>query len=166
MNPPEKRVPASKTDFPVRQSEEHRVSRRQFGKFACGSALAFGTAWLGRDALFDRHSPAPPRLVATVSELRVGGYKLFRHPTEHEPCILVRLSDDRFAAYSQRCTHLMCPVLYRHEPRQFYCPCHEGFFSADDGRVLAGPPRRPLPRYPVEIRGEEIWVLPNVAGTT
>jgi Rieske Fe-S protein len=54
----------------------------------------------------------------------------------------------------------MCPVHYQHAQQQFYCPCHEGFFSARDGRVLAGPPPRPLPRYPVEVRGGQVWVVP------
>jgi Rieske Fe-S protein len=26
------------------------------------------------------------------------------------------------------------------------CPCHHGFFEAQDGRPIAGPPRRPLAR--------------------
>ena len=29
---------------------------------------------------------------------------------------------------------------------QFHCPCHQGFFAPDDGRPLAEPPKRPLPR--------------------
>ena len=149
-----------KTDFPIQQSEEHRIARRQFLKFACGSALALGAGGVCQDRLFARRVATAPKRVACLDQIDVGGYRLFRYPTEDEPCILVRLAVDRFAAYSQNCTHLMCPVTYQHAQRQFYCPCHEGFFSAEDGRVLAGPPRRPLPRYPVETRGGEIWVLP------
>ena len=152
--------PAWQQDYPVRQTAEHRVTRRQFAKFACCSAVAFGAGWVGKEKLLTPPPATEPRLVAKVNELAVGGYKLFRYPTEDAPCILVRLAKNEFAAYSQSCTHLMCPVNYRHEERQFYCPCHEGFFSAEDGRVLAGPPPRPLPRYPVEIRRGEIWVNP------
>jgi len=36
------------------------------------------------------------------------------------------------------------------------CPCHDGYFSADTGRVLQGPPPRPLPRIRVEQRGDDI----------
>jgi Rieske Fe-S protein len=99
--------------------------------------------------------------VARVAELPVGSSKLFTYPTEHHPCILVRLGETEFAAYSQSCTHLMCPVHYQHEKRQLRCPCHEGYFSAEDGHVLAGPPPRALPRYPVEIRDGEIWIKPQ-----
>ena len=152
--------PHSKANFPVRQSDEHDVSRRQFCKVACGSALAVSGGWLVRDKIFPQPKATEPKLVARVEELSVGGYKLFAYPTEHHPAILVRLGESEFAAYSQSCTHLMCPVNYQHEQRKFYCPCHEGFFSAEDGRVLAGPPPRALPRFPVEVRRGEIWVTP------
>ena len=151
------------SDYPVRQSEEHRVTRRQFAKFACCSALAFGAAALAKEKLFAPPAATEPMRVASLGELKVGGYKLFNYSTEYQPCILIRLGESEFAAYSQSCTHLTCPVNYQHAKRQFYCPCHEGFFNAEDGSVIAGPPPRPLPRFPVEVRGEEIWVLPPTA---
>ena len=139
------------------------MTRRQFAKFACGSALAFGASWLAKDALLAPSVAGEPTFVARIDEITTSGYKLFGYPTENDPCILVRLAERKFAAYSQSCTHLKCPVHYQHQEKRFYCPCHEGFFSAEDGRVLAGPPPRTLPRYPVEIRGQEIWVLPAPA---
>jgi cytochrome b6-f complex iron-sulfur subunit len=160
MSTPVTEPPGWKTDFPVRQSAEHDVSRRQFCKIACCSAVAVGAGWFARDKLFPVPAGTKPQLVARVSELPVGSSKLFAYPTEHHPAILVRLGENEFAAYSQSCTHLMCPVHYQHEKKQFHCPCHEGFFSAEDGRVLAGPPPRALPRYPVEIRDGEIWIVP------
>ena len=152
-------TPHWKKDFPVRQSAEHQTSRRQFMKIACCSALAVGAGWLSKDKLFARALEVGPKFVARTDEVPVGGYKLFRYPTENDPCILVRLSENEFAAYSQACTHLMCPVNYQHEKQQFYCPCHEGFFSAKDGHVLAGPPPRPLPRLKLELNGGEIRAL-------
>lgn len=153
--------PDWKASYPIRQSSEHEVTRRQFAKIACCSAVAVGTGWLAKDKLFPMPTATEPKLVSRVADLPVGGYKLFAYPTEHHPAIVVRLGENEFAAYSQSCTHLMCPVNYQHEKRQFYCPCHEGFFSAQDGRVLAGPPPRALPRYPVEIRNGEIWINPE-----
>ncbi len=154
--------PDWKAQFPVRQSDEHDISRRQFAKVACCSALAVGTGWAMRDKILPLPPATEPKLVARVEEVSVGGSRLFRYPTEDHPAILVRLGENEFAAYSQACTHLMCPVHYQHEKKQFYCPCHEGFFSAQDGRVLAGPPPRALPRYPVEVRDGQIWVVPAV----
>ncbi len=150
-------------NFPVRQSDEHDVTRRQFCKVACGSALAVGAGFLAKDKLFPAPVTKEPMLVARVVDVPVGGTKLFNYPTEHHPAILVRLGENEFAAFSQSCTHLQCPVHYRHEQRQFYCPCHEGFFSAQDGRVLAGPPPRALPRFPISIRDGEIWIDPKSA---
>lgn len=152
--------PHWKSSCPVSQSAEHEVSRRQFTKVVCGCAIGMGAAWLAKDKLFFPPVPTEPKLVCGVADLAVGGSKLFAYPTEHYPCILVRLSEHEFAAYSQSCTHLMCPVHYQAATRRIVCPCHEGYFSADDGRVLAGPPPRPLPRYPVEVRDGQIWVTP------
>ena len=152
--------PHWKADFPVRQSDEHRVTRRQFILFSPCSAAVFGAAWLAKDTLFVSRAATEPRFIARMDEIPVGGSKLFRYPTEADPCILIRLGVDRFVAYSQSCTHLKCPVHFNARLNNLICPCHEGFFSAEDGRVLAGPPLRPLPTYPVEIRDREIWVLP------
>lgn len=154
--------PSWKSDYPVRRSNEHLVCRRQFVATACGCAVAVGAGvtLLRPERLLRPVVAAVPLALGPVEELPVGGHKLFRYPTEDDPCILVRLSETEYAAYSQSCTHLACPVHYQHAEKQFYCPCHEGFFSAEDGRVLAGPPQRPLPRYPVEIREGQLWVLP------
>ena len=38
-----------------------------------------------------------------------------------------------------------------------HCPCHEGFFDLKTGRVLAGPPPRPLTRILLEIRGDDVY---------
>jgi Rieske Fe-S protein len=92
--------------------------------------------------------------VAKVGEIPVGGVKLFRYPRPEDPCILIRRSADEYAAYSQKCTHLSCAVYYAPKNDRLECPCHEGFFSARDGRVLQGPPQRPLPRVVLERRGD------------
>jgi Rieske Fe-S protein len=61
-------------------------------------------------------------------------------------------ADGAIVALSSRCTHLGCPVVHRpdDEAAPLHCPCHDAAFAAD-GRVLAGPPRRPLDRLTLEI---------------
>ena len=49
-------------------------------------------------------------------------------------------------AYSSVCTHLSCTVLWNGPAARIDCPCHDGRFDPLDGRVLAGPPPRPLPK--------------------
>jgi Rieske Fe-S protein len=38
-----------------------------------------------------------------------------------------------------------------------HCPCHNGYFDLESGRVIAGPPRRPLPRVTLEIRDGVVY---------
>ena len=80
--------------------------------------------------------------------------KLFRFPTPDDSCILVRTGADSYVAYSQKCPHLSCAVVYAEKRNRLECPCHDGVFAIDDGRVLQGPPRRPLLRVQLERRGE------------
>jgi Rieske Fe-S protein len=82
--------------------------------------------------------------------------KLFTYPTAQDPAILVRTPDGQVAAFSQKCTHLSCAVYYSAENNRLECPCHEGYFSARTGRVLQGPPPRPLPRIRIEQRGDDL----------
>jgi Rieske Fe-S protein len=49
--------------------------------------------------------------------------------------------------------------------RRLECPCHEGYFSMDDGRVLQGPPPRPLPRIRLEERAGELHAVGVDLGT-
>jgi Rieske Fe-S protein len=83
--------------------------------------------------------------------------KLFRYPTQNDPAILVRRVDGGLSAFSQKCTHLSCAVYYAAETNRLECPCHEGYFSVETGRVLQGPPPRPLPRIRIEERGGVIF---------
>lgn len=142
-----------KRDFPVPSAEDSYVTRREFTKFLGLTSLAFlvGTVAAAGRKLARHLSPQPPMpvAVADLHEIPVGGYKLFRFPTEHDPCILLRLTEEKFVAFDQRCTHLSCPVLFDAEKKQLACPCHEGFFSVEDGRPLAGPPKRALPQLSV-----------------
>jgi Rieske Fe-S protein len=83
--------------------------------------------------------------------------KLFQYADEQ--CILVRIGETSFAAYSQKCTHLSCAVYYEREDNRLACPSHEGFFSIHDGSVLAGPPTRPLPKVTLEQRGSDLIAI-------
>lgn len=64
-----------------------------------------------------------------------------------------------FIVYDPRCTHLGCPYRWDEEKKHFVCPCHTAIFAVD-GRVVSGPPPRPLDRYQVKVAGERLMVLP------
>jgi menaquinol-cytochrome c reductase iron-sulfur subunit len=59
---------------------------------------------------------------------------------------VVRKSDTEVEVISNKCTHLGCRVNWKTEQNAYVCPCHDGTFDLD-GRVLGGPPPRPLDRY-------------------
>jgi Rieske Fe-S protein len=155
-----------KQDFPIPYVEDSYVTRREFTKFLGLTSLAFlaGTfAAAGRKLIkqfFPEQTSSIP--IAGIDEVPVGGYKLFRYPTENDPCILVRLAEHKFVAFDQRCTHLSCPVYLDAETGRLACPCHAGFFSAQDGRPLAGPPKRPLTQLEVTTRNAQVLVGPTV----
>jgi Rieske Fe-S protein len=154
--------PTWQRNFPIRQSEEHAVSRRQFATFCGCSALALAAGIPLKQKLLALPAADEPITVGRVAEIPAGTAVQFTYPSADHPCILVRLSADEFVAYSSACTHLMCPVHYEDSSNQFVCPCHNGFFDAKDGSVIAGPPRRALPRYEVNLSAGEILVGPNL----
>jgi len=153
--------PHWRADFPVNWEDDHYVTRREFTTFLTliSGALFLGTGLVGlRERWRRRRAPHPAAMrIAQVHEIAIGGVKLFHYPTPDDPCLLLRLSTDHFVAYSQKCTHLSCPVVYRVREQQLHCPCHEGHFAVETGQVLAGPPRRVLPRILLALKGEDIW---------
>jgi Rieske Fe-S protein len=144
--------------------EDPYVTRREFTKslvlVSCAAFCANG-ALAAMAALEDVRSQAKtePKKIGRVHELPIGGSRVFEYPVPGEPCRLVRLDADRFVAFGQKCTVEGCPVIFRQEERQFQCPRHEGYFSAENGKVIAGPPPRPLPRIDLERKGDELWAV-------
>jgi len=145
-------------DFPVRWDEDNYMTRRELAKFlTLGSGLLAGVNVLIAIIGLTRGAPAPPvRRIAAADEVAPGGSLLFRYPTDDDPCILVRDPSGGLAAFSQVCTHLSCAIVHRPGEHTLACPCHKGSFSASDGRPLAGPPTRWLPRIVVEQRGSDL----------
>lgn len=149
-------------DFPIDWEEDHYVSRREFFKFltlASGGLAVGSVAMAAWSKLPKGELHFDPAAVATIKDLQPGGSLAFSYPRPSDLCILVQKPDGDYVAYSRRCTHLSCPVNYQSEHNRLFCPCHNGAFSIEDGRVLQGPPPHPLPRVMVEVRGEEIWAL-------
>jgi Rieske Fe-S protein len=147
-------------EFSVHAGEDRYVLRRQFTKFLTLTSFGMlaGNAWIWVKSLLARQpSATEPALIAVSADLAPGGVKLFRYPTPQDPCILVRKPDGALVAYSQKCTHLSCAVYYSAGRNRLECPCHEGYFSIETGRVLQGPPPRPLPRILVSERDGQIF---------
>jgi Rieske Fe-S protein len=152
--------PAWRQDFPIDWPQDQYVERRDFMKFMVLTSFAFTVAqfWIGAQSWWrKRRGMAEGRRIASFDDVPVGGTLVFSYPGEHDACVLVRLAQAEFVAYSQKCTHLSCAVIPRPEQGVLHCPCHEGLFDLRSGRPTAGPPRRPLPRIVLDIRGREIY---------
>jgi len=65
---------------------------------------------------------------------------------------------DEITVFSPTCSHLGCSVRWNEERRQFLCPCHGGVYDIN-GRVVAGPPPKPLSRYKVKFEKEKLFVM-------
>jgi len=148
-------------DFPVRWDHDHYMTRRELAKFlTLGSGLLASTNVLIALIGLFRRAPAPPEhRFASLDDVAPGGSLVFRYPTDDDPCILVRQLSGRIDAYSQVCTHLSCAVVHEPDARRLACPCHKGSFSALDGRPVAGPPTRRLPRILIEQRGRDLVAI-------
>jgi Rieske Fe-S protein len=113
--------------------------------------------WIAAKSLWRRRDESEMVRLGSVNDVPVGAARTFAFPTEHDPCVLVRADENSFVAYSQKCTHLSCAVVPHVEEGVIRCPCHEGFFDLASGRPISGPPRRPLSRVRLEVRGGEIF---------
>lgn len=152
--------PAWRTDFPIDWPQDVYVERRDFMKFLVLTSLAFtvGQFWIAVQNWWRRRRGQPEiRRVASLADLAAGAAVTFSYPEEHDDCLLIRTADGKLVAYDQKCTHLSCAVRPRPDEGVFHCPCHEGYFDLASGRPIAGPPRRPLSRVHLDVRGGDIY---------
>jgi len=85
-----------------------------------------------------------PRYVTVPAPLPLSGYHAERD-------FLLFAKGSSVHAVSRTCTHLGCRVNYLEDRQIIECPCHQSRFSPA-GKRLAGPAKRDLPVYPVEIK--------------
>ena len=88
------------------------------------------------------------------AEVGIGGHRIALHHT-HEG----------FFATGAMCTHedesLIDGLL---EGCEIECPRHMAIFDVRTGEVLCAPARDPLPTFPCEVRGDDVWILAPEAG--
>jgi cytochrome b6-f complex iron-sulfur subunit len=141
--------------------KEGGTSRRDFldvamkgGLAACAAGMAVPAALYllpagsrgPREALV---SAGPADTFETSSARMIQG--------EGKPVLVLSLGGKKFRAFSAICTHLGCIVKWDPASQKILCPCHAGSFGPD-GKVLGGPPPRPLPEYEVVLAGNELKV--------
>lgn len=158
---PDSEQPRWRQDFPIDWPQDDYITRRDFAKFMVLVSLAFTVGQFGilaQNFFRRQRSALPTRPIVRLDEIPIGGSLVFQYPqAENNARILVRLGEESFVAYDQQCTHLLCPVIAEPEAGRLHCPCHEGIFDLATGQPVAGPPRRPLPRVTLEVRGDTIY---------
>jgi Rieske Fe-S protein len=132
------------------------LSRRQFIHFGLA---AVGTAWVGtlvQSRLFPSEQTDSEAVPVTIplADLPVGGNKQI---TYGGLPVMVLRTKESIKAFSMICTHLSCTVQWRGDKKEFYCPCHDGYFD-QFGEVIAGPPPVPLEQFPVNVVDEQVVI--------
>lgn len=83
-------------------------------------------------------------------------------PNEPVGAVFLRRTKSGLEAYQVICPHAGCYVGYDEAKKQFYCPCHRGFFALDGKRIATSEPSpspRDLDALEVELRNKnEVWV--------
>jgi Rieske Fe-S protein len=93
--------------------------------------------------------------VGKVSEFKLNSGKIVKFGST--PALLVRVSETEWKAYSGVCTHLNCTVQFKEATHQIWCACHNGTYDLN-GKVVSGPPPRPLEEFTVRVRGDEVVI--------
>jgi menaquinol-cytochrome c reductase iron-sulfur subunit len=70
-----------------------------------------------------------------------------------------------YVAISTRCAHLGCPVNYVAAAENFVCPCHGGVYDFQ-GKVIGGPPVRPLDRFQTRVVKDQVQLGPRYSVTS
>ena len=83
---------------------------------------------------------------AQRDELKGKGSLILRIGTDR--VLAIKDGDVKVKALSAKCTHEGCTVQYQAAEALIWCACHNGKFNLD-GRVLSGPPPRPLAAFTV-----------------
>ncbi len=128
-----------------------RPSRRGFFGTMTGIALAL-IAW-PKAAL----SASKPWVAVPLSKApklqAVGGSMVAR--IRGKELLLIRDGQNSAHCTESKCPHEQCDLDYAPDTQKIECPCHAGLFDLA-GKVLEGPPPRPLITYPAIVDGERI----------
>jgi quinol---cytochrome c reductase iron-sulfur subunit, bacillus type len=98
--------------------------------------------------------PSSPKEMDCIHSVTDGWQKT----TTKKSVWVVKDEGGAMTVFSPLCTHLGCGYRWEGDQQQFYCPCHNSYFSVD-GKVLEGPAPRPLDTLPVKIENGRVLVI-------
>jgi cytochrome b6-f complex iron-sulfur subunit len=141
-------------DNPGRGGVSQLVTRRRWIDIFLGSSFV---AWMGAVIYPVLNYLTPLRdggggnkmtlTDAQKQELSGNGFLIARIGTDR--VLLLKDKEQKLRALSAKCTHEGCTVQFVPSDGIVWCACHNGKFAMD-GRVISGPPPRPLAAYTVE----------------
>jgi len=143
---------------------ESAYSRREFLDAyigAVGACLAGFAAYpLVRYVLPWREEKEPDSmLMPEVPDIGIWESMTFAYGPS--PCLLIRTDskekDREFRAFNATCTHFACVVHYLKDKEIIHCACHDGNYDLE-GRVISGPPPRPLKQYQVAVTDKGLLI--------
>lgn len=121
-----------------------------------GAVLAAAAAWPVWQYLAPRKSEGEGQKVTIPrSQVPPGSAHFFSF--RGHPAVILQARANEFIALTAVCTHLGCIVKWLPEKNEFECPCHAGRFSPE-GKVLGGPPPKPLESYPVSVQADNLVI--------
>lgn len=136
-------------------------SRREFiANFIASAGVVFGLGGLAfRFAQYLYPVIPPVKLVQVFaikeSDIPADGVRAITLP---QGPVLVGRADGKIRAFSAICTHLGCVVQWQSAQKQYLCPCHHGIYDTD-GKVVSGPPPRPLKALDTVLKNGQVFVV-------
>lgn len=101
-------------------------------------------------------------VVATTSDVPVGGVFKFTDPNSGMPAYLLQPAAGTFIAYSSKCTHQGCVVDAFPEANAFKCGCHGAKYDlatgAPDETTSKNLTATPLAKIALTVEGDQISV--------
>lgn len=155
-------------------SESNELDRRSFVKIVLAFAGSLMTAIIGLPAIGYLISPATKAKEADawiplgpLDKVPVGTPTLFtftrttvngwERSVNSYGAYVVRYTPDQYKVFSNICTHLSCRVNWKADLQEYVCPCHDGHFD-EQGKVVAGPPPKPLVEYETKVENGTLFI--------
>ena len=91
--------------------------------------------------------------MGSVEDVPVEGGVLF----ESDQYVVTQPKAGHFVGFDALCTHEGCPEDVFDTPGKIECSCHGAAFDATSGKVEGGPAKKPLPKKPIIVEGNNIY---------
>ncbi len=160
----------------MRELKEKEVSRRTFLDYAVRAIGTFITVAVGLPLTGYLVSPAVARAkkeewvqLGAISDFKAGEPVPVKFSSfvkdgwmenRVDRMVWVTTQDGKnFTLWNPRCTHLGCAIYWDGKDQKLKSPCHGGVFDPVFGRVLAGPPPRPLDTLPMKVEDGKLYCI-------